>query len=678
MKRKRFTLFAVLVLLAVIFSSITVQAESYTYTNKKKVMELPIPYEVVATVSSSAEFISPVDMRVYGEHIYVLDSERKDITLIDENYNVLNRILFTKDSVVYETNQLSGFYIFKDKFYVADYGKGCIFVADNKGNVLKEIFLGEDVLGTTAFKPQCIIVDHTGFVYIISENEYRGIIVLNENLEFESFYGALNVDVSASLLVDMMWRNFMTDDQIDNSVQYIPGGYTDIDIDENGFIYTTRGVSEKTTELIRKLNPAGANVLAYTEEFGDMELSKNDPTSFSAVSIDSKGFITALDKTRQRLFQYSPEGDLLYVFGGKGSQNGLFQNAVCTAAFEEQLLILDKDTSSLTVLKPTDFGAMVREAVTLYRKAQFGDSEELWNEILKQSGNYEYAYVGLGKIYETNKSYHKAMEYYRLGDSVENYSSAMKKYRSELLKDSFGVIMTVILIIVIVVTIIFKKKIGRKNQERPKLYERGKIAYITYTLLHPADGYADLRYNGKYSPLAANVIVIWWFFVSCLNFNYNGYIFNENNVNDFNIWVILLSTVGVLFLFTLSSVLLSSFFEGKGKFGEIWIGLSYALIPHVIWLTAELLLTNVLVAEEGAFVIFFRIFFAAWTLFLCFVALLEIHQYSFSMNVASVLCSILGVLIVVFLVFLMFNLTAQITEFVKTIFSELNYRSLAG
>ena len=125
-------------------------------------------------------------------------------------------------------------------------------------------------------------------------------------------------------------------------------------------------------------------------------------------------------------------------------------------------------------------------------------------------------------------------------------------------------------------------------------------------------------------------------------------------------------------------MLLSSFFEGKGKFGEIWIGLSYALIPHVLWLTSELLLTNVLVAEEGAFVIFFRIFFAAWTLFLCFVALLEIHQYSFSMNVASVLCSILGVLIVVFLVFLMFNLTAQITEFVKTIFSELNYRSLAG
>ena len=676
--KKKLTLLIVFVLLTVLISSVTVQAESYTYTNKKKVMELPLPYEVSATVSSEAQFESPVDMRVYGKQIYVLDSIRKDLTVIDENYKVSHRISFLKDGVAYETNQLSGFYIYKDIFYVADYGKGCIFTADKEGNVLKEVFLGEETLGSTAFKPQCIIVDHTGFVYIVSENEYRGIIVLNENFEFESFYGALKVDISASLLVDMMWRNFMTDDQIDNSVQYIPGGYTDMDIDNNGFIYTTRGISEKTTELIRKLNPAGSNVLAYTEEFGDMELVKDDPTSFAAISVDSNGFITALDKTRQRLFQYSPEGDLLYIFAGKGQQNGLFINAVCTANLGEELLVLDKDAASLTVLKPTSFGAMVREAVTLYRKAQFTDSEELWKEILKQSGNYEYAYLGLGKIYETNKSYSKAMEYYHLGDSVENYSSAMKKYRSELLKDAFGFIMTGIVIVVIVVFVIMKKRAGIKKQDKPKLYERGKVAYIFYTLMHPSDGYADLRYNGKYSLLSANVIVLWWFFVSCLNFNYNGYIFNENNVNDFNIWVILLSTVGVIFLFTLSSVLLSSFFEGKGKFGEIWIGLSYALIPHVVWLTAELLLTNVLVAEEAAFVVFFRIFFAAWTLFLCFIALIEIHQYSFPMAVASTLCSVIGVLIVVFLVFLMFNLTAQITDFFKTIFNELNYRNLAG
>ena len=131
-------------------------------------------------------------------------------------------------------------------------------------------------------------------------------------------------------------------------------------------------------------------------------------------------------------------------------------------------------------------------------------------------------------------------------------------------------------------------------------------------------------------------------------------------------------------MFTLSNVLLASFFEGKGSFREIWIVLSYSLIPYTVWLTAELVLTNVLILEEGAFITTFRIFAAAWTLLLCFTALLEVHQYSFGGAVASSLLSVVGVLIVVFLVFLMFNLSAQITDFVSTIIKELNYRRLAG
>ena len=111
--KKKLTLLIVFVLLTVLISSVTVQAESYTYTNKKKVMELPLPYEVSATVSSEAQFESPVDMRVYGKQIYVLDSIRKDFTVIDENYKVSHRISFLKDGVAYETNQLSG-----DKLFV--------------------------------------------------------------------------------------------------------------------------------------------------------------------------------------------------------------------------------------------------------------------------------------------------------------------------------------------------------------------------------------------------------------------------------------------------------------------------------------------------------------------------------------------------------------------------------
>lgn len=676
--KKRLLCFAASVLAALTLAPSAAAYEyGYTYTGRAEVMELPAPYETETVIGTKAQLIAPADIHAYNGEIYILDSERRDITVLDNNYNIRSRVKFVKNGADYAAEKLSSFYIYKDTIYAADYS-GKIFTADLNGNVKKECVLGEEELGTTAFRPQCITVAQTGYVYVLSENEYRGIIVLDNDLSFDSFFGALDVDVTAGLLLDMVWRNFMTDKQIDNSVQYVPGGYTDIALDKNGFVYAARGVSESAQELIRKLNPAGKNVLRYTGEFGDMSLGNSSPTAFISVTVDDDGFITALDKTRQRLFEYSPDGELMFVFSGAGIKDGYFSNAVCLESIGDRLLVLDKDTASLTVFRPTDFGKDVRSAVTLYRKAQFRESEELWNGILKQSGNYEYAYTGLGKIAEMSGDYAKAMEYYRLGDSRVNYSSAMKKQRSAAIKKSFPIVMTAVIIAAAAFLIYAKRKAKNPKKERTALCDRGKISYIFYTLLHPGDGFSDLRYNKKHSLAAANIIVFLWFFVSCLNFNYNGYIFNENNINDFNVFVILLSTVGVIFLFTLSNVLLASFFEGKGTFREIWITLAYSLIPYTAWLAAELMLSNILIAEEGAFITAFRVFAAAWTLFLCFTALLEVHQYSFGVTLASSALSIVGVLIVVFLVFLMFNLSAQIIDFVSTVFKELNYRRIAG
>lgn len=677
MKKRILSLIAVTTLLFTSAPAVYAYDSGYTYTRRGKVMELPAPYETETVIGTEAQLVKPVDIHSYGESLYILDSERRDITVLDKNYAVTDRITFTNNDAEYAAEQLRSFYIQNDMLYVADYG-GKIFTADMNGNVLRECKLGETELGTTAFKPQCITVANTGFVYVLSENEYRGIIVLNSELAFDSFFGALDVDVTAGLLLDMVWRNFMTDEQIDNSVQYVPGGYTDIALDSNGFLYAVRGVSESSKELIRKLNPAGKNVLSYEGEFGDMDLGSGDPTAFVSVTVDDEGFIIALDKTRQRIFEYSPDGELLYAFSGAGVTDGYFSEAVSLETIGDRLLVLDSLTASLTVFRLTDFGKSVRNAVTLYRKAQFAESETLWNDILKQSGNYEYAYTGLGKIAEINGSYRQAMKYYRLGDSAVNYSSALKKERSAAIKTAFPFVMTVIVILVVGLLIYGRRRSKKTHASRPALCDRGKTAYIFYTLFHPGDGFSDLRYNKKYNLTAANLIVFWWFFISCLNFNYNGYIFNENDISDFNIFVIVFSTVGVLFLFTLSNVLLASFFEGKGSFREIWIVLSYSLIPYTVWLTAELVLTNVLILEEGAFITTFRIFAAAWTLLLCFTALLEVHQYSFGGAVASSLLSVVGVLIVVFLVFLMFNLSAQITDFVSTIIKELNYRRLAG
>ncbi len=674
----RKTVLCIITLITLICSSFVVTAhEAYTYTSSADVMKLPSPYDAEGSFYSDEESVFE-DLMAYNNKLYVLDAATSEINVYNSNFDFERKIDFYKDGEKFETGKLSSFYISKEIITVADFEKGNLFLCDMQGNVTKTVALGEKELGKNLFKPTKVIVDCTGATYVLSENEYRGIILIDKEGRFDTFYGAVEIDLTAEVLLDSFWRRFKTDKQIDNSTQYVPGGYADIAIDGNDFVYAVRGVSDSSKELIRKFNPLGNNVLSYKGEFGDLELGLNDSSSFVSIAVDHNGFISVLDKTRQRIFQYTPDGELLYVFGGEGSLNGEFKNAVSIAYFNDKLLVLDSETSSVTVLKKTDFGEKVTSAVLLYRQARFKESEELWNDILVQSGNYEYAYIGCGKIAEMSGEYKEAMHYYKLGNSQKNYSSAFKKYRSVIVKKSFGTVMTALTVIAVFLLVFLKfRKKGANKTTGLKLEQGNKAAYVLYILLHPFDGYHELSFNKKYSLSTAYFIVAAWFLATCLNFNYNGYCFNDNNVEDFNVWIIVFSTVGVLFLFTLSNVLLSSFLEGKGTFGQIWTVLSYALIPYTVWLYAELLFTNILTLEEIMFIYIFRAIFIIWTLAMCFIAMMNVHQYSFGTNILSIFLSIIGVLIIVFILFLIFNLCAQIYDFISTIIKEINYRKLS-
>ncbi len=49
--------------------------------------------------------------------------------------------------------------------------------------------------------------------------------------------------------------------------------------------------------------------------------------AFVDITVDKKGFITALDQTNGELYQYDKLGNLIFIFGGIGNQDGLFKTA---------------------------------------------------------------------------------------------------------------------------------------------------------------------------------------------------------------------------------------------------------------------------------------------------------------------------------------------------------------
>ncbi len=687
--KKRILTFLLLVILCFSFS-MPIYAEegvgkAYTYNHKKSAVAVPDPYSVSEVLYGSLTgFNKPVDFIYKNEMLYILNSESNNVTVLDKDFNFLKNINLSKNGEEYKAGALRSLWIDNDgTMLFADSGKKIVIRTDKNGKVLAE-YKGPDNEASkeTEFVPYKVLTDYLGRIYILSDGEYRGIIRLESNGEFMSYFGAKTIEVTASVLLDTLWRNFMSDAQIENSARYLPTEYNNMTINDKGFLFVTSGSSSSENEYIVKLNSNGSNVL-NGNEYGDFNLGRFGTTyyktSFNAITVDNDGFITVADKTWNRIMQYSSEGDLLYIFGGKGSASGTFSQNSQLLSIDDKILIADAVNNSITVMEPTAFGRNVRQGYSLYEKGLFEESIAPWKEVLASAGNYEAAYVGIGKALQLKKDYKGAMEYFKKGYSKPDYSAAYQRYRSQVMRDAFPIAMTVFIIFSVLAVVIFsfyRKK--HPKIKKPPLDKRGKISYLFYTIIHPFDGYSEMRYNQKGSTHIANILVFFWFMTEAIKFNYRGFIFNSNEPEDFSIFALIITTAGLAFMFCLSNWLFSTFFEGKGNFKNVWINFAYALVPMLFTSLIEVVLSNLLTLDESFFITYIGLFGTVYTLFLMFVGNGELHQYSFKKNILSVLASVVGVLIIMFVVFLLFNLFMQIKDFLSSVFAEIFYRINAG
>lgn len=684
-------IFAVFLLLAVLaFCCQPVAAQSgtgkaYTYDHNKNAMATPDPYSVEQVLyGNTHDFSNPKDICYQDGYIFILNGgENGKITVLNRDYTFSHHITFTKDGTPYTVKEAVGFWVDADgTILVCDRSGKKVFRTDSDGVVLQEYGRPDtELMGENAdYLPYRVLTDRLGQVYILCEGQYRGVLQLKRDGTFVSFYGAKTVAVTATLLLDMLWRNFMTDEMIANSSRSLPTEYSNMAVDQDGFIYLTSSAGNSEDYLV-KLNSAGKNVMSGSN-FGDYNLGKlmGTPyrTHFKALTVDELGYISVVDETWNRIFQYSPEGELLYIFGGTGQQEGTFSSIGHILAIDDNLLVTDSSYNSITVFSLTKFGRNVRDANQLFETGLFEESIQPWQEVLTECSNYELAYVGIGKAYQVNQQYEEAMRYFKLGYSRTDYSKAYQRYRSQVMRDYFPPVMTVLLIVVAVFVGVWsylRKKIGIKKLV---FDESGKGAYLFYLLFHPADGFFELRHNGKYSLWIANLLASLWFLLEALTFNYSGFIFNYNNAADFSVISIFITTVGLCFIFCLSNWLFSTFFNGKGRFKEVWIYFCYSLVPMLFSSAINLLLSQFLTKDESMFMEYIGVIGTAWTIILVVIALQQLHQYAFVQNLFSLFASVVGVMILLFIGLLAVNLYTQCESFLSSVIKEVLYRIGVG
>ena len=320
------------------------------------------------------------------------------------------------------------------------------------------------------FTPLKVSVDYAGRVYCVAQNMFEGIMVFETNGEFTGFFGTIQVTISAW---DKFWRKLATKEERAQQQLFIPTEFTGIDIDEEGFVYASN-VDTNGTQAVRRLNPKGEDVIrkGWNDNLGgDIWINGTSQYAGASKIVDvvyrEKGIYSLLDSKRGRIFTYDHEGNLLYIFGGIGTQEGTLTTPVAIEYAGDRILALDSKQASILIYGETEYGRLINEAVGLRFDGDESQAVALWEQVLRMDENNELANIGIGKAYLSAGDNEKAMEYLKRGMSQDYYSVAFKRYRNEVLKENIQWILTgaVGLIIVLWLFVKFvKPRISRKER----------------------------------------------------------------------------------------------------------------------------------------------------------------------------------------------------------------------
>lgn len=662
---------------------------SYTYGTWGTAVPTAPAYEPESIVNGYDLGIGPFagaeDMcRDTEGNICILDSGNRRVVKINTDMELVDTIDFASLKLV----EPQGFCFDKEgKIYIADKGAKAVFVCTPQGTLIRKIIkpVSDIIDERTDFAPVKCLVDSNMILYVLSFGSFEGAYTFDEAGDFLGFFGSNKVNVTQQLLSDRFWRLFATSAQRERMYRYVPIEYKNFCIDKDNFIYTVSNFGEQETEgQVKKLNPLSKNILFLGQKpdmqfFGDTDTTytnRVERSNLVAVDVDEYGFISVLDKERGRIFQYDNESYLLTIFGGTGNQTGSFNGCTDIVSAEDCIYVMDGVKNNITKFHLTDYGQAIRKATVLFNNGFYEEALEPWFEAFKADRTNYAICLGIGRAYERLKMYKEAMHYYRLGELNGSYSKAFKEYRTQYLRKHFSVVMTVIILLLLipVFKIIWRKFRPKKTGPVDHAVYVTKMKFPFYLCIHPFKGYEELKHEKQGMLWFSNVVIIVWFIMEILLYQYTGFQFNGNRLDRMNIFIIFASTIGFHFLWSVCNWAVCTLFDGKGSFKEVWIFSSYARLPYVLVYIPVLILTNVLVRDEYFFLSLIENAATIWFAVSTFVAIKSVHQYSFWKTVGSILLTVLGMVLVVLILLLFVSLFAQMYSFLQTIFQEILMR----
>ena len=698
-----------LLLLAVLCGTMTVSAaeapyETYVFAYDSSVQITPNAYLPAEKIAAFGETLlkNPSDMVVDEERglIAIADTGNNRIVLLNRNFEVTGTIgPFTLPNGTEDTfDSPSGVFITEeDWLVVADTNHGRLVVFDKDNRYLRTIDGPPAQVLPENFKynPISVAVNAAGQFYVVSKNSNMGVMALDGDGGFQGFIGAQRV---ASNAAQLLWRAFMTEEQLARSVQFVPVEYSSLTIDHKGFVYVTCSSIDRfelyntihsrsmdsTYAPVKKINPAGTDVLRRNGFFppaGDINFSPYDgeeavgPSQISKVILLDNGMYMLLDSYGNKLFTYDSSGNLLFAFGGKGEALGLFSRLSAAAAWGDELLALDAETGAITVFRKTAYGALLDEVIGYQENREYDKAQGLWNELLGENNNFDLAYLGVGKALMEKGDLTGAMKYFELINNKLYYSKAYGLYRQEILQRWGLWILLGVLILILLAVWVFRK-IAVHNQKTLASPAGGRLRDALllgfYVIFHPFNGYWALKGEKRGGVRSATILLALACLTQAIAAAASGFLSGDEEAS---VGSGVLNLLAPLLLWCIANTCFTSLMDGKGSFRDVYVAVGTSTLPVTLLVLPCTVVSHFLILEELPILAMVTNVAYIWMAALILFYMITVHDYTLGKNVLVSILTVLGMAFILFLLFIFVSLIGRMISLVSAVGTELSLRT---
>jgi len=624
------------------------------------------------------------------DHVYIADTGNNRIVELDGKGRYIRQITVEESPL----KKPSGVFVHPSgDIYIADTGNNRVVRLNADGKLLKQFGRPDTDYIPASFKydPVNLIVDKRGFLYITSLGAFQGLLELDPEGQFVSFFGPNKVSFS---VFDAFKRLVYTREMYQRELKKLPGAIANATIDDEGFIYTV--TKEAASDQIKKLNIAGLDQLrgkgdfaaiAPVRTYGEvMKHAQRDMNpQLSDITVDESGNMTVVDMVWNIISQYDQNGNLLFFWGGDvitaTSKTGVVKTPTAIANDSTgNLYVLDNTNNLIQVLRPSEFGELVHRANALTQEGKYEESEPIWEEVHRLNTQYTPALIGLAKAAYKRQDYELAAQLFDRAGVIGGYSDSFWQNRLIWFQNNFGLAMNVALVACVLFLAWgrWSRKLlpapGRSSWLQADIPIVKRLGHVFTLIRNPVDGFYGIRHERKAS-LASSLIVL---IAAAFAFGYmqagTSFVFNPKAHAGIDLLPQMVQFFGLWFGWVVSNYLVSSLLRGEGRFRDVFYGSCYALFPIILIGIPVTYLSNALTLDESAIYHFLRIVTIIWIVLLTVWMVQGVHNYTFVESLLVIAVSIFTLLIIVILIFLFISLSYELVNFIQSIYQEVIIR----